>query len=265
LKRIAISLLACGALTAQDLELGDAARQISAEFRKKNPTIDFRSTLAVARFKITSGRLLKNSTADLVKAAFEKEFVRSVYFEVVERENLDKVISEIELRQKGLTQQKLADDILKGAEYLLVGNLTEDGSNLIVSVRLVQAASGTVVTTAQARAPLDSAEQDYSNASVWEFDNANAGAPKLSQQRVLVTAYGSGGMTIFKPALLAEFLIYSRLSVTASIGYMYSTLFKPFIFEAGGERHWAESEDINGTFAKYQNYNFARRIDGRPV
>lgn len=383
MKRLALALLACGAIAAQDLELTDAARQISAEFRNKNPALDFRSTLAVAKFKTASERLQKNATADLVKAAFEKEFVRSVYFEVVERENLDKVIAEIELRQKGLAQAKAADDVLKGAEYLLVGDLTEEANALVVSARLVHANSGTVVATAQSREPLDASEraaaefrynafqsqygitlgvdgslvqprgettsspalvsaflayrlarplrigagisylkwnefireeapigvsktyrnyslngigprvfadfllsphprwlvgvradlllmpgmrleQDVSDMKVWSFD-ATTGNPTQIGQRVLVNGYSNEGMTIFKPALLVEFLVSKRLSFFLSGGYMLSTVFKPTVYESGGYRQWTESADFNGTFSQYQNYNFNRRPNGNPV
>lgn len=382
MKRLLLVLALSGSLAAQELELADAAKQISAEFRKKTPSLDFRSTLAVARFKTSSERLQKNATTDLVKASFEKEFVRSVYFEVVERENLDKVITEIELRQKGLTQAKTADDILKGAEYLLVGDLTEDSGNLIVSARLVQAASGAVIATAQARAPLDSAEQaanifrynafqsqygitlgvdaslgpasrssgpppalmsafvayraakpvrlgagisyflaheyvreefassggsmagrnynlsgvggrffadflltphprwnmglradvhfipgmkleqDVSEVNVWEATGtANASA----KRRVIVNGTSTWGMTIFKPAFIFEYLISKRLSFFFSGGYAFSTVFKPIVYEAGGYRQWDSDADKNGTFAQYQNFNFARRPDGSPV
>lgn len=385
MKRIALALLACSALSAQELDLSDVAKQLSAEFRKKNVMLDFRRTLAVARFKTTSARLEKNVTAALVRASFEKEFVRSLYFEVVERDNLDKIIAEIEIRQKGLVQTKPNEDILKGADYLLVGELAEDGNSLIVSAKLVQASTGAVVAAAQSRTPLEGSEraadafrysafqspygitlgadgtivrpsgetknmpgwlsifvayrvakplrigagisnlfwneyvreetagtggggtnhrnyslsglgprlfvdllwpvhprlnlgmrgdvvfmsgmkleQDISNASTWDFD-ATTGAPTKINQRVTVNAYSNEGMTIFKPAVLAEFLISSRLSFYASFGYMLSTVFKPFIYEANGERHWAQSADINGTFARYGNFNFARRPDGRPV
>lgn len=385
MKRLLLALGLSGSLAAQELDLAGAAKQISAEFRKKNASLDFRSTLAVARFKTSDERLQKNATADLVKASFEKEFVRSVYFEVVERENLDKVIAEIELRQKGLTQAKTTDDILKGAEYLLVGDLTEDNGNLVVSARLVQSASGTLIATAQARAPLDSAEQaaniyrfnafqsqygitlgldasvvrprgetttspafvtafvayrvarplrlgagfanlswnDYFYESVaqsannnehkrryslsgtgprlffdllwavhprlnlgargdvtylpgirleqdvaeikaWDY-NASTGVTEAKTQRVLVNSTSKAGMTIFRPAILAEFLISNRLSCYISAGYMFSTRFSPDTYEANGERNWGGNSDGNGTFAKYANYDFAKRGDGRPV
>ncbi|MFZ5630922.1 MAG: FlgO family outer membrane protein [Spirochaetota bacterium] len=385
MKRLALALLACGAIAAQDLELTDAARQISAEFRKKNPALDFRSTLAVAKFKTASERLQKNATAELVKAAFEKEFVRSVYFEVVERENLDKVIAEIELRQKGLTQTKSSDDALRGAEHLLVGELAEDAGNLVITARLVQAVTGTVVATAQVRAPLDNTEraaeafrfsafqsqygitlgldasvvrprgetttspsfvtgfvayrvarplrlgagfanlnwndffyedvpastnnmnhkrryslsgtgprlffdllwavhprlnlgargdvtylpgirleQDVAEIKAWDY-NASTGATEAKTQRVLVNSTSKAGMTIFRPAILAEFLISNRLSCYISAGYMFSTRFSPDTYEANGERNWGGNSDGNGTFAKYANYDFAKRGDGRPV
>lgn len=382
MKRLLLALALSGSLAAQELDLAEAAKQISAEFRKKNASLDFRSTLALTRFKTASERLQKNGTADLVKASFEKEFMRSVYFEVVERENLDKVFAEIELRQKGLTQTKSSDDALRGAEHLLVGELSEDAGNLVITARLVQAATGTVVATAQARTPLDSTEraaeafrynafqsqygitfgvdgslvmprgetknapalvsaflayriarplrvgagisyldwkeywreeapvggfksmrnygltgigarvfadflfsphprwnlglrgdvvfmpgmrleQDMSDMKVWEINSS--GAVAQTDRRVLVNGYSNEGMTIFKPAMLVEFLISKRLSLFASAGYLFSTVFRPYVFESGGYRQWTESADTNGTFPQYQNYNFARRPDGRPV
>ncbi|MFO1478686.1 MAG: CsgG/HfaB family protein [Turneriella sp.] len=52
----------------------------------------------------------------------KKNSVRSVYFEVVERENLDKVIAEVKSAPKA-AQAKTAGDRLKDAEYLLINGL----------------------------------------------------------------------------------------------------------------------------------------------
>ena len=82
---------------------------------------------------------------------------------------------------------------------------------------------------------------------------------------MIVTGFSGLGMTIFKPALLFEFLISKRLSVFFSGGYAFSTVFKPVVFESGGYRQWDDNADKNGTFAQYQNFNFARRPDGSPV
>ncbi|MFO1526837.1 MAG: hypothetical protein U1F16_12800 [Turneriella sp.] len=371
-------------IQAQEISLTEAADKLSTEFRKKYPARNFRAALAIAKFKTGSTRLEKMAAPDLVKASFEREFLRSVYFEVVERDNLDKVVAEIELRQKGLTQQKPgSDDTIKTAEFFLVGELSEDQTSIIISARLVQSATGTVIATSEARTPLDATEraaealrsnafqsqygiglgvdgslqltqgetksmaqfltafityriarplrlgagisniswqeyireettigssktyrnyslngigarlfmdfllsphprwnfglradavfmpgmkleQDVSDMKVWEF-NATTGTPTLANRRVLVTAYSNEGMIIFKPAILAEFLLSKRLSFFVSGGYMFSTVFRPFVFESAGYRQWAESADINGTFAQYQNYNFARRPNGNPV
>ncbi|MFO1471544.1 MAG: FlgO family outer membrane protein [Turneriella sp.] len=364
-------------------EMADVAKQLAADFRRKNPGLDFRATLAVAKFRTGSARLESKGTAGLIRDAFQKEFLRSVYFEVIERENLEKLTSEIELKQKGLTQGGNADDTLKTAEYLLLGELSEDGQTLTVSARLVQASSGAVVSAATTRVALGDTEraaddfrynafqsqygitlgvdgslvqprgetatspamvtafiayriarplrlgagltylqwnefireeavigagktyrnyalggmgprifadflmsphprwnvglradavflpgikleQDVSDMKIWEF-NATSGTPTLAGRRVLVTGYSNNGMIIFKPALLVEFLISRRLSVFASGGYMFSTVFKPFVYESAGYRQWAENADINGTFAQYQNYNFNRRPNGSEV
>lgn len=379
-----ISLLFATSAFAHEREISEAGRQLSADFRKKVPALDFRATLAVAKFRTTSPRLEKKNTSDLIRDAFQKELLRSVYFEVVERENLEKITAEIELRQKGLTQPaKSGNEALKSAEYLLLGELSEDGETMTVSARLVQSATGIVITAVQTRIPLGDAEkaaddyrynafqsqygitlgvdgsitlprgetktlpgfvtafiayriarplrigagianlawnefvreetvigtsktyrnyslsgigarifadfivsphprwnlglradtvfmpgmkleQDVSDMKVWEF-NATSGSPTLANRRVLVTGYSNEGMIIFKPALLVEFLISRRLSVIASGGYMFSTVFKPFVYETGGYRQWAENADVNGTFSQYQNYNFNRRPSGDPV
>jgi|GEM_PF-4159454 len=375
--------LASESAFAYEREMGDVAKQLAADFRRKNPGLDFRTTLAVAKFKTANSRLDNNGTSAFVRDLLQREFMRSVYFEVVERENIEKITSEIELKQKGLTQGGKTDDTLKSAEYLLLGDLNDDGKTLTVSARMVRVSSGEVVSTATTRIALMQAEkaaddyrydafqsqygitlgvdgslvqprgetqtspafvtaflayriarpirvgaglsylnwnefvreetvigtsktyrnyslkgigarfftdflisphprwnvglradmvlmpgmkleQDVSDMKIWEFD-ATAGTPTLANRRVLVTGYSNEGMMIFKPALLVEFLLSKRLSFFVSGGYMFSTVFRPFVYESGGYRQWAENADINGTFAQYQNYNFNRRSNGNPV
>lgn len=367
---------------AYEREISDVARQISADFRRKNSGLDFRATLAIARFKAESDRLENKGTSALICDAFQKEFLRSMYFEIVERDNLEKLTAEIELKQKGLTQGSQNEDMLKSAEYLLVGELLEDGQNLTVSARLLQASSGAIVSAARVQISLGETEkaaddyrynafqsqygislsidgsfpvpsgevinsagfasamiayrvarplrvglgisylswneymreqiafgnsksyrnyslngigprllvdllaaihprwnlgiradavfmggmrleQDIAGMPVWEINSA--GAITSANRRVLVTGFSNEGMIIFKPALLVEFLISKRLSIQFSGGYMFSTVFKPYVFETAGFRQWSENADVNGTFAQYQNYNFARRPNGDPV
>jgi len=259
-----------------------------------------------------------------------------------------------------MTQADRKDDVMKGAEFLLVGELGETDGSIAISARLIDAGTGSVIATAQTSAPLDASltmaggetttapgwvnvnaaygaarylrlgagisnmrwnefvredvpasgnnfkhyrnynlsgigprlftdfllpvhprlnlglrgdvifmpgmklEQDVAEIRAWELNPANGQTPYEISQRVLVTATGKG-MTIFKPAFIAEFLISSRVSFSASVGYMLSTVFRPQVFEANGERHWTDDGDFNGTFAKYQNYNFARRANGKLV
>lgn len=382
---LCVSLFVLGGQSAfgYEREMGDVAKQLAADFRRKNPGLDFRATLSVAKFKTGNIRLDNNGTSAFVRDLLTREFMRSVYFEVVERENLDKITAEIELRQKGLTQATKSDEVLKSADYILLGDLGDDGQTLTVSARMVRVSSGEVVSAATTRVALADTvraaddyrynafqsqygitlgvdgslvqprgetssspafvtafiayriarplrlgaglsylqwnefireealistsktyrnyslsgmgprifadfllsphprwniglradavllpgiklEQDVSDMKIWEF-NASSGTPTLASRRVLVTGYSNSGMVIFKPALLVEFLVSRRLSVFASGGYMFSTVFKPFVYESAGYRQWAETADTNGTFAQYQNYNFNRRANGSEV
>lgn len=369
-------------LYAYEREMADTAKQLAADFRRKNPGMDFRTTLSVAKFKAGNSRLENNGTSAFVRDLLQREFMRSVYFEVVERENLEKITSEIELKQKGLTQGNKSDDTLKSAEYILLGELNDDAQNLTVSARLVRVSSGEVVSAATTRIALQQAEkaadefrystfqsqygialgvdgsvgpssrssgpppalmsafasyriakplrlgagisyflaheyireeyptgggsmggrnynlsgvggrffadillalhprwnmglrtdvhfipgmkleQDVSDVSTWEATGTSNTAAK---RRVIVNGTSTWGMTIFKPALLFEYLISKRLSFFFSGGYAISTMFKPVVYEAGGYRQWDNDADKNGTFAQYQNFNFARRPDGSPV
>lgn len=381
---LCVSLFVLGGQSAfgYEREMGDVAKQLAADFRRKNSGLDFRATLSVAKFKTGNIRLENNGTSAFVRDLLTREFMRSVYFEVVERENLEKITAEIELRQKGLTQTTKADEVLKSADYILLGDLGDDGQTLTVSARMVRVSSGEVVSAATTRVALLQTEkaaddyrynafqsqygitlgvdgslvqprgetqttpafvtafiayriarplrlgagisylhwnefireqtsigssnvfrnyalngigarlfadflfsphprwnigvradavlmpgmqleQDIADMKVWEI-NAS-GAISQNGRRVLVTGYSNEGMTIFKPALLIEYLVSKRLSFYVSGGYMLSTVFKPYVFETGGYRQWTESADVNGTFAQYQNYNFARRPNGSEV
>lgn len=384
------TILLCGYILAiagtsvfgYEREVADVAKQLAADFRRKNPGLDFRTTLAVAKFKTGNIRFENNGTSAFVRDRLQREFLRSVYFEVVERENLEKITAEIELRQKGLSQGGKNDEVLKSADYVLLGEIHEDGQNLTVSARMVRVSSGEVVSAATTRIALLQTEkaagdfrystfqsqygislgidgslgpasrasgpppalmsafasyriakplrlgaglssfiaheyvreefassgggsagrnynlsgtggrffadflltphprwniglradvhfipgmkleQDVSDVNTWE---ATGAANTSAKRRVIVNATSTWGMTIFKPALLFEFLISKRLSFFFSAGYAVSTMFKPVVYEAGGYRQWDSDADKNGTFAQYQNFNFARRPDGSAV
>lgn len=381
---LCVSLFVLGGQSAfgYEREMGDVAKQLAADFRRKNPGLDFRATLSVAKFKTGNIRLDNNGTSAFVRDLLTREFMRSVYFEVVERENLDKITAEIELRQKGLTQATKSDEVLKSADYILLGDLGDDGQTLTVSARMVRVSSGEVVSAATTRIALLQTEkaaddyrynafqsqygislgvdgsigpasrasgpppalmsafvsyrvarplrlgagvsyftaheyvreefpssgggtagrnynlsgfggrifadflmsphprwnvgvradahfipgmqleQDVSEVNTWE---ASGASNVLTKRRVIVNGTSTWGMTIFKPALLFEYLISKRLSFFFSGGYAVSTMFKPVVYETGGYRQWDNDADKNGTFAQYQNFNFARRPDGSPV
>lgn len=85
--------------------------------------------------------------AKTVTDVFVATFVRSQAFNVVEREQLDQVATELELNQSGLVEQVNAPETgrLTATDVIITGSVNQAGNNINLTARVLDVASGRIV------------------------------------------------------------------------------------------------------------------------
>lgn len=119
-------------------------------FKAKVPeSVDIAQTLGVMNLKDASAALKKQAVGEAMSALLISSLSQSPLFKLVEREQMAKVAKEIALGESGLLAEGSAAKAgnLSGAEYLLVGSVSEVGENILVSVNLVFTEKGEVLFT----------------------------------------------------------------------------------------------------------------------
>ncbi len=117
--------------------------KLSETYHKAHPDSLFQKNLAVFT-PVAGSAILKRASIDPTLAAYIKERLsHSTVFNLVERENLDKVLQEMELDVSGIVdpgKTPKAGEIL-GADLLLTGIVTELADQVQLSLQLVDTAS----------------------------------------------------------------------------------------------------------------------------
>ena len=117
--------------------------RLSETYHKAHPDSLFQKTLAVFT-PVAGSVILKRASIGPTLAAYIKERLsHSTVFTLVERENLDKVLQEIELDVSGVVDPSKAPRAgeLLGADLLLTGMVTELADQVQLSLQLVDTAS----------------------------------------------------------------------------------------------------------------------------
>ncbi len=104
-------------------------------------------TIAVADFDHKS---TKNSDTNLAHATSEvitEKFIKSGKFVVIEKRQITKIISQLELEQTGLYDSKKTAAVgnLIGAKYMVVGSISELGGFYNTALRIVKVETGEVI------------------------------------------------------------------------------------------------------------------------
>ncbi len=85
--------------------------------------------------------------AKTVTDVFVTTFVRSRSFNIVEREQLDQVATELELNQSGLVEQVDAPETgqLTATDVIITGSINQAGNTINLAARVLDVASGRIV------------------------------------------------------------------------------------------------------------------------
>ncbi len=146
--------------SGMDQEISDAARKLAIEYRKTNPEVLFKQSLVILPLKANVAELGDKNIEPAIRAQLRREFVRSLIFEVVEREELATILKEYELQQSGLTAggKPVEPGALSTADLLLAGEILQQNGTLRIELRLISARSGKIMAAAGTVVTRDEAE-----------------------------------------------------------------------------------------------------------
>ncbi len=97
--------------------------------------------------------------ADAVTDLIKSDIVNSNYFDVVERQQMDQILSEIGFQQAGCTDQSCAIQVgkLLSAKKILMGEVTRLGNSIIITTRIVDVEKGLAEQAAKEKAESEEA------------------------------------------------------------------------------------------------------------
>ncbi|MCX7024561.1 MAG: hypothetical protein NT080_08065 [Spirochaetes bacterium] len=106
----------------------------------------FKATVSVGDFETIGPTAASLRMGDTVREALITVLGRSTVFTVVDRRNLDAVLSEMELQLSGITDPEQVSEagLLAGAEAIVYGSVTEEADAFVVNCRIVKVETGIV-------------------------------------------------------------------------------------------------------------------------
>lgn len=143
-------LILCAGLAFADARSAAwrATEELVETYLKGAPATGFKRAAAVLPVEAGNG-LERSGAADAVAAYIREKLSMSTVFMLVERANMEAILSEIELGLSGLADP---DSVAKageliGAEYLVQGSLAEAGERVVLSIELVDVSTGAVLAS----------------------------------------------------------------------------------------------------------------------
>ncbi|HEX2949002.1 MAG TPA: FlgO family outer membrane protein [Armatimonadota bacterium] len=156
---IAMVLVVCLPVFAQNKEISRIASSITQQIvSDQASSVGKGKTLAIISFKN------RCTDEDFDNSVFQDKligaFVKAKWFQVVERDRLDRAIQELKFNATGLVTPESQKQLGKmlGAQYMLTGTVSGDSGDLAVEARLVDIEKATVL--AAASYPADDAVND---------------------------------------------------------------------------------------------------------
>jgi len=126
-----------------------AANDLAKGYKSGRPGEIFRSMVGVAIFENRSEGAKKHSVGELFSSLILGELKKTTVFDVLERDQLNKILKEYELSMSGLTDTQTVPQIgnLKNIDALVLGEVTESAESFHITMRIVDLESGRVLAT----------------------------------------------------------------------------------------------------------------------
>lgn len=219
------------------------AEDIAKEYHQKADQVLFRQRLAILDLKDTSPNLRRYETGKSVSALLASRLSQSLLFTLVERENLKRLVSELELGQSGLVDESTAPQAgrLLAADLILDGSVSEIGDQVQVHVRLLRVETAEVLVTRTTTLPRDQILQEAKAQHFEAFQSRHG------------LSLSVAGLTIFPDrkyrTLVAGFGTYASYKLTRNLetGVGYGLISAN---ELVREQYWIQQNEI------WRNYNY---------
>ncbi len=139
-----------GQLTKAESAVKTLARDLESSILSNSPS---GAVVAIVKFINLGPQAINRKMGEIVTALLTQEFAKSKRIKLVERENLDKLLSELKLSLLGVTNPKLASQVGKmlNAQYMIVGAVADVGNQFIINARVVNVATSRIVKAVKVR------------------------------------------------------------------------------------------------------------------
>jgi hypothetical protein len=167
-------LLSGGVLADQiETSINGLLKELSADYLKQNPNPAFKVGVAVLRISSDSPLAKKYEIGEAMRSIVESQLSKSLLFDLISRENVDKIVKELAFGMTGLVEtSKLKTGKIREAEYFIDGSVTELSSEFKILLRLIKVDTATVISTAESsltKSDIVSAVDDLSMAYVSKY------------------------------------------------------------------------------------------------
>lgn len=136
-------------------DMEDFAREISKEYQSRIKVLLFKKRLAIFNFKNLTPKTKEYQVGETLSSILNTKMSESLIFILIDRENVEKIMKEIELGMTGLMDEKSVPKAgkLLGAELILTGTVSEADGNIIVDAKLISVETGEIIVAKSINLP----------------------------------------------------------------------------------------------------------------
>jgi len=140
-----------------DKKMQVVLQELSEAYVKKNPVGTVKRGLAVLNFSENSEKAKKAGIGTTIRENLSRKVISSNIFYLVDRDTLQKSISEIEMSQSGLIDDKSISKAGKiaGVQVFITGSVSDIGNEFVVNFKVIDVETATVVAMTETRIPQD--------------------------------------------------------------------------------------------------------------
>jgi len=113
--------------------------------------------IAIIEFNGLNEEARKDNLGQIFTVVLTASFVKSEAFKIIEREQLQKVLKELQLTQSGIIDTTNAKQIGKmvGADAIVIGSITKIGNDMRLDARIIDVESGIILTAEKSEGKTD--------------------------------------------------------------------------------------------------------------
>jgi TolB-like protein len=142
------------------LALGNYSMAKAGSVENRNTTVksqDQKIKIGIIEFQSLNEEAKKDILGKVFSEVLTTSFVNADAFKIIEREQMEKVVKELQLTQSGMIDPSSAKQIGKmvGADAILTGSVIKFGNDMRVDARIIEVESGIILTAEKAMGKSD--------------------------------------------------------------------------------------------------------------